>query len=40
MIGSGSQARYQVRGLRMVRDFSRLYVYGMNAGELRVSSTT
>ena len=34
VIGSGSQARYQVRGLRMVRDFTRLYVYGLNAGEI------
>ena len=34
VIGSGSQARYQMRGLRMVRDFERLYVYGIVAEEL------
>jgi ornithine cyclodeaminase len=28
VIGAGSQARYQMRGLKMVRDFKRLYVYG------------
>jgi ectoine utilization protein EutC len=27
VIGSGSQARYQIRGLRLVRDFERLMVY-------------
>jgi ornithine cyclodeaminase len=34
VIGSGSQARYQMRGLRMVRDFERLYVYGIVTEEL------
>ena len=34
VIGSGSQARYQMRGLKMVRDFKRLYVYGVVAEEL------
>lgn len=29
VIGSGVQARYQVRGLRLVRDFQRLLVYGI-----------
>ena len=29
VIGSGSQARYQLRGLRMVRDFRRVNVYGI-----------
>jgi ectoine utilization protein EutC len=29
VIGSGSQARYQIRGLRLVRDFQRLLVYGI-----------
>lgn len=29
VIGSGSQARYQMRGLKMVRDFKRLVVYGI-----------
>ena len=28
VIGSGSQARYQLRGLRMVRAFERVHVYG------------
>ncbi len=30
VIGSGIQARYQVRGLRMMRDFRRLLVYGID----------
>jgi len=34
VIGSGAQARYQMRGLKMVRDFKRLYVYGLVAEEL------
>jgi len=34
VIGSGSQARYQMRGLRMVREFERLYVYGIVPEEL------
>jgi len=29
VIGSGVQARYQIRGLRMVRDFQQLLVYGI-----------
>jgi ornithine cyclodeaminase len=29
VIGSGSQARYQMRGLKMVRDFRRLHVFGV-----------
>ena len=29
VIGSGMQARYQIRGLKLVRDFSRLLVYGI-----------
>lgn len=29
VIGSGMQARYQVRGLRLVREFKRLFVYGI-----------
>ena len=34
VIGSGSQARFQMRGLKMVRDFKRLYVYGVIPEEL------
>jgi ectoine utilization protein EutC len=34
VIGSGSQARYQVRGLKMVRDFQRLFVYDIVPEEL------
>jgi ornithine cyclodeaminase/alanine dehydrogenase-like protein (mu-crystallin family) len=34
VIGSGSQARYQIRGLRLVRDFERLMVYGVIAAEV------
>jgi len=30
VIGSGIQARYQIRGLRMMRDFRRLLVYGID----------
>lgn len=29
VIGSGTQARYQMRGLKLVRDFSTLMVYGI-----------
>jgi ectoine utilization protein EutC len=29
VIGSGVQARYQIRGLKLVRDFDRLLVYGI-----------
>jgi ornithine cyclodeaminase len=31
VIGSGTQARYQIRGLRMMRPFSRLLVFGIDA---------
>ncbi len=31
VIGSGVQARYQIRGLRLVRDFQRLLVYGIES---------
>jgi ectoine utilization protein EutC len=31
VIGSGMQARFQLRGLRLVRDFRRLLVHGRNA---------
>ena len=34
VIGSGSQARYQIRGLKMVRDFERLLVYGVLEAEV------
>lgn len=30
VIGSGSQARYQIRALKHVRDFSRLFVYSID----------
>jgi ectoine utilization protein EutC len=30
VIGSGMQARYQIRGLRMMRPFKRLFVYGID----------
>lgn len=30
VIGSGMQARFQVRGLRLVRDFRRILVHGRN----------
>ncbi len=32
-IGPGNQARYQIRGLRLVRDFERLVVYGLIEAE-------
>lgn len=35
VIGSGSQARYQMRGLHMVRPFKRLLVYGVIADEVQ-----
>ncbi len=35
VIGSGMQARYQIRGLRLVRDFQRLYVYGIEPDQVR-----
>ena len=34
VIGSGVQARYQIRGLRLVRDFQRLMVYGINPDDV------
>jgi ectoine utilization protein EutC len=34
VIGSGIQSRYQIRGLRLVRDFQRLIVYGLIPGEV------
>ena len=34
VIGSGSQARYQLRGLRMVRDFARVHVFGIVPDEV------
>jgi len=34
VIGSGSQARYQMRGLKLVRDFRRLLVYGIIPDEV------
>ncbi|MFA9406851.1 MAG: cyclodeaminase [Anaerolineales bacterium] len=34
VIGSGMQARYQVRGLRLVREFKRLFVYGIEPDEV------
>jgi len=35
VIGSGMQARYQIRGLRLVRDFRRLMVYGIVPDQVR-----
>ena len=29
VIGSGAQARYQVRGIKLVRDFKRLFIFGI-----------
>jgi len=34
VIGTGSQARYQMRGLKLVRNFRRLMVYGIVSGEI------
>lgn len=34
VIGSGMQARYQIRALRLVRDFSQLWVFGIVEGEV------
>lgn len=34
VIGSGVQARYQMRGLRLVRDFTRLLIYGIRPVEV------
>lgn len=35
VIGSGMQARYQIRGLRLVRDFQRLVVFGIVPEEVK-----
>ena len=34
VIGSGFQARYQIRGLKLVRDFKKIMVYGILADEV------
>ena len=34
VIGTGSQARYQMRGLKLVRNFRRLIVYGIVSDEI------
>lgn len=34
VIGTGSQARYQMRGLKLVRNFRRLMVYGIVSDEI------
>ena len=34
VVGAGAQARYQVRGLRLVRDFERVLVYGRTAANV------
>jgi ectoine utilization protein EutC len=34
IIGSGSQARYQLRGLKLVRDIERVFVYSLVAGDV------
>ena len=34
IIGSGSQARYQLRGLKLVRDIKKVLVYGIAAGDV------
>jgi len=36
VIGSGAQARFQMRGLKLVRNFSRLYVYGIVPDEVEI----
>ena len=35
VIGSGTQARYQIKGLGLVRDFNRLMIYGIVPEEVR-----
>jgi ornithine cyclodeaminase len=35
VFGSGGQARYQIRALRLVRDFRRLIVYGIESQQVR-----
>ena len=39
VIGSGVQARYQIRGLQLVRDFHRPLVYGTNPEGVERSSS-
>ena len=39
VIGSGVQARYQIRGLRMVRAFQRLLVYGIEPEQVDLYTT-
>lgn len=34
VIGAGTQARYQIRGLKLVRDFQRLLVYSIDPEEM------
>ncbi len=34
VVGTGAQARYQVRSLKLVREFDRLLVFGRNPGRL------
>ncbi|NLA26816.1 MAG: cyclodeaminase [Firmicutes bacterium] len=34
VIGSGVQARYQIRGLKFMRDFKRLLIYGIDDGQV------
>jgi ornithine cyclodeaminase len=34
VVGSGSQARFQIRGLKLVRDFERLLVFGIESDQL------
>lgn len=34
VIGSGGQARYQVRGLKLAREFNKLMVFGINDSEV------
>jgi ectoine utilization protein EutC len=34
VIGSGMQARYQIRGLKLMRSFQRLLVYGIEPGQV------
>jgi len=34
VIGSGMQARYQIRALKLVREFSKLMIYGIIPGEV------
>jgi ectoine utilization protein EutC len=36
VIGSGTQARYQIRGLKLVRDFAHLVVYGVIDEEVQL----